>query len=620
MKRLFLLLLTVCATTTVTLAQKRTIDSIQIIIKNDKEDTNKIVHLNYLASLYSQTKKYKDAERQLLSSLSLAEKMGSLTLIKTTNYNLSELYKKLNQPTKELGYYKKYISIRDSISNQAKRTTALLQLETIQKEAKASSEKSQSIGFGTIAGGALLLFLCILLTVKLLKANKENRQLVDGQKPLEISNAELTKKKTALEESSSQQSQEIEKQKSLLKKYSPIINVDEEFSKKKTEFSQLLEEYENNLAKQKVLQQDLNLLEENLETISYGLYKPHYNFGTSDEFKIKLDEIYEKEKEMIRNEKATKSPDGWTVNGSLTEGKKMIKHYSKLMLRAFNGECDSATARVSWNNIGTTEARIVKSCEAINNLASVEGITITKAYEDLKLQELRLEFELQEKIHQEKEEQRKIKEHMREEAKVQEEMEKAQRDAELEETRYQRALEKAKAEISTKTGVQLGELQEKIKSLEENLQKAQEQKARAISRAQQTKSGYVYIVSNIGAFGENVYKFGMTRRLEPQDRIDELGNASVPFDFDVHGLIYTENAPELENKLHKHLNDKRINLVHMRREFFNVTMDEIEQIVKELNLNMQLTKIAEAKEYRMTQSIREAKKEQIRTTNTSSVL
>jgi hypothetical protein len=171
-------------------------------------------------------------------------------------------------------------------------------------------------------------------------------------------------------------------------------------------------------------------------------------------------------------------------------------------------------------------------------------------------------------------------------------------------------LEKAKAEISKSTGVELDTLNEKIKALEANLLSAQEQKARAISRAQQTKSGHVYIISNIGSFGENVYKFGMTRRLDPQERIDELGNASVPFDFDVHGLIYTENAPELENKLHKHLDDKRINLVHMRREFFNVTIDEIEQIVRELNLNLQLTKLAEAKEYRMSQSIREAKAKQ----------
>jgi len=410
--------------------------------------------------------------------------------------------------------------------------------------------------------------------------------------------------------------------------YKDIIDVDKELSKKNKELdkaNQSIENSKNEFNKQKEqLNQDylskrniyenllneISIVEENLEDISYGLYKPHYDYTTSEQYKNKLQEIWNKEKELIKSEKAVYCPTVWTVSGSKVEGRKMVKHQSKLMLRAFNGECDSAIAKVSWNNIGTVEARIHIAFEAINNLGSTQQISITKDYADLKLQELKLEFELQEKTHQEKEEQKKIREQMREEEKVQQEIEKARHEAEQEEIRYQKALEKAKAEVLKTTGAELDVLNEKIKTLEQNLQKAQEQKARAISRAQETKSGHVYIVSNIGSFGENIYKFGMTRRLDPQDRIDELGNASVPFDFDVHGLIYTDNAPELENKLHKHLNDKRINLIHLRREFFNVTMDEIEEIVKELNLDIQLTKIAEAKEYRMSQSIKEAKQKE----------
>jgi type II secretory pathway pseudopilin PulG len=358
------------------------------------------------------------------------------------------------------------------------------------------------------------------------------------------------------------------------------------------------------------LLKEISIVEENLEDISYGLYKPHFNYSSSDEYKQKLEEIWTQEKDLIKSDKAIYRATEWTINGNKAEGRKMAKHQSKLMLRAFNGECDSAVAKVNWSNIGIIETRIAKAYEAINNLGSTQNISITKEYLDLKLQELRLEFELQEKIHQEKEEQKKIREQMREEQKVQIEMEKARQNAEQEEAMYQKALEKAKADLSKTTGAELDILNGKIKTLEENLQIAQEQKARAISRAQQTKSGHVYIISNIGSFGENVYKFGMTRRLDPQDRIDELGNASVPFDFDVHGLVYTENAPELENKLHSHLNDKRINLVHLRREFFNVTIEEIEQVIKEFNLDIQLTKLAEAKEYRMSQSIRESKQKQ----------
>lgn len=422
-----------------------------------------------------------------------------------------------------------------------------------------------------------------------------------------------------------QRTDELENYKS---KYKDIINIDQALKTRNDELETIqknIENLRNGFDNQKeLLNQDyigkrniyenllkeISIVEENLEDISYGLYKPHYDYATSEEYKQKLEQIWSNEKELIKQEKATSFSKNWTVNGSKSEGLKMLKHQSKLMLRAFNGECDGAISKVNWNNIGTVETRIYKALEAINNLGSTQNISITKDYADLKLQELRLEFELQEKLHEEKEEQKKIREQMREEQKVQEEMEKARLDAEQEELMYQKAIEKAKAEISKTTGVELDTLNEKIKALEENLQNAQEQKARAISRAQQTKSGHVYIISNIGSFGENVYKFGMTRRLDPQDRIDELGNASVPFDFDVHGLIFTENAPELENKLHRHLNDRRINLVHMRREFFNVTMDEIEQIVKELNLDIQLTKLAEAKEYRMSQSIREAKEKQ----------
>jgi hypothetical protein len=414
-----------------------------------------------------------------------------------------------------------------------------------------------------------------------------------------------------------------EELKESLNKYKGIINVDSEVSKRKAVLetlgsklseleksykdkdSALNQDYLQHKAIYENLRKEVSLLEENLENISYGLYKPHYDYKTSEEFKQNLQKIIDRQRQAIKNESATYCPVKWEVGGSKTEGAKMTKHYSKIMLRAFNGECDAAIAKVRWNNIGNMEARIGKAFEAINKLGSTHQITITKEYFDLKLQELRLEFELEEKLYQEKEEQRKIREQMREEEKAQREIEKARQEAEEEEERNEKALQKAKAEIEKAKGQELERLTEKIKMLEENLQKAHELKERAISRAQLTKSGHVYIISNIGSFGNTVYKIGMTRRLEPMDRIDELGDASVPFDFDVHGMIYSENAPELENMLHKELEPKRVNLVNQRAEFFKTTIDELSSIVNELNLNIQLTKIAEAKEYRETISLRE---------------
>lgn len=413
--------------------------------------------------------------------------------------------------------------------------------------------------------------------------------------------------------------------KAIKARYKDIINVDNLVAERTREIEQIrkniselqvdhkkrMEQLNTEfLSKKKIyeeLTKEVSVLEENLENISYGLYRPHYNYQTSEEYKKQLEEIREKQKEAIKSEKAMMGGQGWTVNGSASEGKKMVKLQSKLMLRAFNGESDGIISRVSWNNVGVMESRLEKSFEAINKTGTTHRISITRHYFDLKKAELRLEFELQEKLYQEKEEQRKIKEQIREEEKALKEIEKAQKDAEKEEERYQNALEKARTEIAHATGKELEKMQQKIQEMEEQLKVAHEWKERAASMAQLTKSGHVYIISNIGSFGDNVLKIGVTRRLEPMDRIRELGDASVPFDFDVHAMIFSQNAPELENQLHKKFDDKRVNLVNLRSEFFRINLSEVESIAKELGLNIQITKLAEAKEYRESVSIREAR-------------
>ncbi|GAB3927830.1 DUF4041 domain-containing protein [Larkinella terrae] len=420
-------------------------------------------------------------------------------------------------------------------------------------------------------------------------------------------------------------------------KYAPIIDLDDEIESKTKKIElikmyiealqnkhdldkkNLAEEYHQKRLIYESLAKELAIVEENLEDISYGLYKPHYDFATSERYKTELDRIWEAEKAFIRENKAIICTTRWQVSGSYTEGDRMTNRYSKLMLRAFNGECDSAIAKVKWNNISNMEARIEKSFEAINKLGESHQIYITRDYFGLKLSELRLEFELQEKIHQEKEEQRLIKEQMREEEKALREIENVQKKAAEEEARYLRALEKARQDVQYATGAQMESLANKINELEYLLNVAQNQKEKAISMAQLTKSGHVYIISNIGSFGENVYKIGMTRRLEPMDRVRELGDASVPFSFDVHALVYSDNAPELENALHKKFADNRLNLINNRREFFHVNIDQIEEMLLGMGLSLTLTKLAEAREYRETLSIREVKNRQVVTKNYSTL-
>jgi DNA repair exonuclease SbcCD ATPase subunit len=368
--------------------------------------------------------------------------------------------------------------------------------------------------------------------------------------------------------------------------------------------NELLSDYAKKRNVFEELLKSISIYDEQLEIISYGLYKPHFDFDTSEKYKQKLEETREKEKLMIKDEKAAICSQSWSVSGSLAEGKRVTKNFLKLALRAFNGECEALIADVRWNNIQRMEERMQKAYDAINKMGSNFYLSITKDYYNFKLEELRLTYEYQEKLHQEKEEQRRIQEQIREEEKVQKEIEKALKDSEDEEKFYNKALDQAKKDLEKAKGAELTELMSKISNLEKELQEAKQSKERALSMAQQTKAGHVYVISNIGSFGENVFKIGMTRRLEPMDRIRELGDSSVPFNFDIHAIIYSDNAPTLENEIHKHFDHKKINLINDRREFFRVTIDEIENIVKKYKADIEIVKVPEAREYRETESIR----------------
>jgi multidrug efflux pump subunit AcrA (membrane-fusion protein) len=293
------------------------------------------------------------------------------------------------------------------------------------------------------------------------------------------------------------------------------------------------------------------------------------------------------------------------VGNSKAEGRKLQKQQAKLMLRAFNGETEAAVARVSWNNVTKMEERIRKSFEAVNSLGTVMHVEITKPYLDLALAELRLTHEYEQKKQEVLEEQRRIKEQLREEELALREVARAQEEAEKEESRYEKALAKARAEMAKARGTELAELTARIQELQQSLTEAQKQKERAKSMAELTRSGHVYVISNVGSFGERVYKIGMTRRLNPLDRVKELGDASVPFEFDVHALIYTEDAPALERAFHQHFGDQRVNLMNQRKEFFEVSIDQIEEFVMHRGMAIQVTKLAEAREFRQTVAMRE---------------
>lgn len=358
------------------------------------------------------------------------------------------------------------------------------------------------------------------------------------------------------------------------------------------------------------LQAQTMQVEEAREMQEFGFYRPRYDFDSSSRYQEELDRIRDRQTAMVKNDSAVRWEKTWMVEGSAAQGRKMMKEQTKLMLRAFNGECDAAVAKVKYNNATTLESRIERSCEQINRLGKTNSAAITDSFLHLKLEELHLVHEHRVKQQQEKEEQQRIRDQMREEEKARREIEEAQEKAAREEEVTERALEKARRafeeatrgqlEATEQTKVQNTSLALQVAKLENELKDAIDRKAKAIARAQLTRSGYIYVLSNLGSFGEDVYKLGMTRRLDPLERVKELGDASVPFPFDVHAVIYSENAPELESKLHRHFADRRLNLVNLRREYFRVTLEEIIAAVGEYFGQITFVKFPEAAEYRET--------------------
>ncbi len=400
------------------------------------------------------------------------------------------------------------------------------------------------------------------------------------------------------------------KKRQQLKRYQGISDVEAEQSRIQKENQTLVNDNEKIKQEGRTIRDAVNDLKKQLadledeqEMQDFGLYKPKYDFGTSAGYKAKVDELRQEQKKLIKDKKAIIWGTQWHVSGSKAKGKTMMNRLTRLTLRAFNGECDSIIVKVKYNNVDRIRDRIQRVYEAINKLNASQDCRINPKYCDLKVQELYAVHEYQEKLQADKEEQRQIREQMREEQRAQKELEQAQRDAEKEEERYQKALIKARKEMEQATGEKQARLEEEIAKLNQMLEEAHEKKERALSRAQMTKSGHVYIISNIGSFGKNIYKIGMTRRLEPMDRVKELGDASVPFLFDVHAMIYSDNAPELENHLHKAFDSKRLNLVNYRKEFFNVSLEEIVEAVHEKSETVEFTMKAEAEDYRKTQAI-----------------
>lgn len=358
------------------------------------------------------------------------------------------------------------------------------------------------------------------------------------------------------------------------------------------------------------LQLEIIELDDKVLFQSFGVYQPQYDFATLDEYKDKLNQIRSLQKEMIKNNTAAICNTNWKVQGSETAGKKMISENIKQTLRNFNIECDLCISKVKFSNYENSKERIFKAFELQNKLNETNDIHISDEYYRLKINELNLAYEYQKKKKDEQDEIRRKKEELREAEKVAKEIEEKRAKLKKEQELYLDNLKRIENQINNETDSERKNylILKKIeydKSIEDVDVALKDLDYREANQ----RAGYVYVISNIGAFGENIYKIGMTRRLNPKERIAELSGASVPFKFDIHALIFSDDAPKLESALHNRFANKKVNLVNGRKEFFNVSLEEIKQVVRDNHdKTVDFINIPDAEQYRETLMIRKARK------------
>ncbi len=461
-----------------------------------------------------------------------------------------------------------------------------------------------------------------------------NNELKDKIQELENSNSEMKTKISNLEnEKSKLESFLTPEMKDLESLKKQIAESQVEFAHQKVTQEQHLKEqydkYMSEISKQKSLilayNDEINELNSNIKELKkdiitfsdeilvqdFGLYEPRYSFINADAYKAELTNIRNKQKAMIKDGSAVSGSIDWQINGSAAQGRKMIKDMQKLLLRAFNSECDEIIGKVKYNNYDASVKKMERSFNAIAKLGVTMSVSIISNYYDLKIQELRLALEYQIQKQREKEEKAELRAQQREEARLQKELKEQRKNIDKERKHYEQALSNINKQISSSSDENIEDLNTKKEEIIQSLSDIDTKIKDIDYREANQKAGYVYIISNIGSFGEGIYKIGMTRRLNPQERVDELGDASVPFKFDVHAMIFSEDAPALEAKLHRAFEDRKLNLVNQRREFFKVSLDEIKEVVKNnFDKTVEFVEVPDADQYRISLKLREEKNEQ----------
>lgn len=366
-----------------------------------------------------------------------------------------------------------------------------------------------------------------------------------------------------------------------------ILKLDDELKKRQSEL--------------KALQKEVIVLNDDLDLQEYGFFERKYKFSDSTKYKEELETLRKRQKQLVKDKKAGVIVRPMLLDNSKSKGRAIQNQLIKAMIRGFNGEVDAHLVKVTATNLSKKVDAVVKSFNQLNKMYSRNLVCLSNDYLELKISELQLAVEYELQKLEEKELLREQRAKEREDKKLQAELAAKRKQIEKDRKHFKQMLDNVEELLKTaneeekeKLNLQLAEYQDKLSELDELEEDIDYREGHATA-------GYVYIISNIGAFGEDVYKIGVTRRLDPMERIRELGSASVPFQFDVHALIFSEEAFSLEKELHNRFEKNKINKVNGRKEYFKVPFSDIKAVLEEhKELAIELTEKAEAFEYRQS--------------------
>jgi hypothetical protein len=302
-----------------------------------------------------------------------------------------------------------------------------------------------------------------------------------------------------------------------------------------------------------------------------GIYRYHHPLENAEAFRVRLADLEERITSMVKEGVAIEASNMFTFDNSLAKGRRMTGDLSKLMLRAYNAEADNCVRSLRAGNVVTAKKRLEAAVASIARLGTMMEMRISALYHALRIEELELTSDFLIKVQEEREAARDERERLREERKAEQELAAERERLDKERNHLLNALAAVRAAGLV---ADVAELEAKVATIDDAI-------AQNDYRTANIRAGYVYVISNRGAFGHNIVKIGLTRRLDPLDRVRELGDASVPFPFDVHALFFSEDAVTLENELHREFATRRVNFVNMRREFFFATPEEVHRVLSD---------------------------------------